>query len=83
MTISEQIRTLRVQIAGWIAFLFALGIAINSLWYMQDHNTTGSPVALGFCGAFLSFAAAAFGISSYENKGRIERALQPVPTPPA
>jgi hypothetical protein len=35
---------------------------------MSQHNTQGAPVALGFATAFLSFTAAAFGISEYNKK---------------
>jgi uncharacterized membrane protein len=64
----EQIKSMRVQIAGWIAFLFAIWICVDHLMYMKAHNTTGAPVVLGFITAFLSFAAAAFGISAHERK---------------
>ena len=57
-----------VKLAGWISFAFAIAIAVDSLLYMRINNTTGSTVALGFATAFLSFAAAAFGISGYEKK---------------
>lgn len=63
-------QALRVQVAGWIAFGIAIAIAADSVLYMSTHNTQGAPVALGFAGAFLSFAAAAFGIASYESKGK-------------
>ena len=59
---------LRVLIAGWLSFVLAILIACDSVIYMRINNTTGSSVALGFCGLFLSFAAAAFGISSYDSK---------------
>lgn len=56
--------------AGWVAFLLAIAITADSLLYMRAHNTQGSSVALGFAGAFLSFAAAAFGISGYFGRDR-------------
>ena len=49
--------------AGAVSFLLALLIAGDSLLDMREHNTVGSPVSLGFASAFLSFAAAAWGIS--------------------
>lgn len=55
-------------IAGWISFACGLATAWDSLSYMSLHNTQGSTVALGFATAFLSFAAAAFGISGYERR---------------
>lgn len=64
----EQFRSLRVLIAGWLSFGFAIWVAIDANLYMGTHNTTGSYVSLGFCTAFLSFAAAAFGISTSESK---------------
>lgn len=63
-----KIQTPHALVAGWVSFACALATAWDSLSYMSQHNTQGSPVALGFATAFLSFTAAAFGISEYGKK---------------
>ena len=76
----EALQSVKVQIAGWISFIFSIIIACDSLLYMRFHNTSGSYVALGFATAFLSFSAAAFGISSFkaDNASFKEKAIDAV-----
>ena len=57
--------------AGWVSLLAALLVALDAVWFLRTHTTTGSPtLTLGLVTAFLGFSAAAFGITSYEKKNK-------------
>lgn len=54
-----------VQLAGWVALTVAIGVAVDSVYFLHTHTTEGSPtLVLGLVGGFLSFSAAAFGIGA-------------------